>query len=260
MRRLLMAMALLVLVSGSAFAVGSNPGVVLAVQGDVLGVATVDAASPCDLIAMPTTCEGLVTGATNTAGDPCAFYLMVVVSPPENTPNFNTVTFGVGSWTGTGYILHTGWCHPTGSELPSTGWPGMNTGTSVSIAPDCWTGNYLQPVYYLGVYNYGTPFEIPLAGHPTQGQSVVDCAADPQLDEFVGLGVIEGANPTCPGGQPEPGACCFGPLCVMLLEELCAEQDGDWYGGVCGTNNEPCPQEPTPTNETTWGNIKSIYR
>lgn len=260
MRRLLMVMAILAL-SSSAFAVGSNPGVLLSVQGDVLGVATIDEASPCDLIEMPTTCEGLVTGATNTADDPLAFYLLVVVSPLENSPNFSTVTFGVGAWAGPAYISATGWCHPTGTEITGTGWPGQGTGTSVSIAPDCWSGNYLQPVYYFGVYNYGATPVIPLAPHPVQNSGVVDCSADPQEDLFEGYGELEGINPPCPGGQPEPAACCFGPVCVMLLETECTDQGGDWYGPeVCGEFNYPCPQEETPTSETTWGSIKNIYR
>lgn len=266
MRRLLMMVAILALVSSATFA-GSNPGVVLSVHGDVLGVATVDITSPgtmvCDL-PMPATCEELSTTAVNTALDPCAYYLVVVVSPPENSPNFNTVTFGLGDYDPAGtYVRDFGTCHDgLISELPGAGWPGPNTGTSTSISPACWEGNTLQPVYYFGVYNYGTTPVMPLSDHPGFQGSVVDCGSPPEEDFFEGYGEIEGTNPDCPGGvQPELGACCFGADCVMLFEIDCLGQSGVWYGPeVCGPDGYPCPQEPTPTKDSTWGSIKNIYR
>lgn len=256
MRRLLLAIALLAVTAGMAFA-GPNAGVVLSVQGNVDGVETEGA--PCTAIALPATCEELVPNATADLNG-VNWYLVVVASDPANTPNFNTVTFGLGAYDpySDGYIGFFGPCVPGALEVSTGGWPLGGEGTAVSWAPDCLYG-LLEPVYFFGVYSYGGT--IPLGLHPTQGGSVVDCSADPQTDDFAGFGGMEGTNPTCPGGtQPEPGACCFGPTCVMLLETECAAQSGVWYGGDCGPNNEPCPQEPTPTQETTWGSIKNIYR
>lgn len=258
MRRLLLAMALLAVTAGMAFA-GPNAGVVLSVQGNVDGVETNGV--PCDAIALPATCEELVPNATADVNG-VNWYLVVVVSDPANTPNFNTVVFGLGAYDpyADGYIGFYGPCVPGALEITTGGWPLGGEGTAVSWAPDCLTG-YMEPVYFFGVYPYGG--SIPLGVHPVQGGSVVDCSADPQTDDFVGFGGMEGVNPECPGGtQPEPGACCFGPDCVLLLETECADQGGDWYGDPeCGPDNEPCPQEPpTPTQETTWGSIKNIYR
>jgi hypothetical protein len=258
MRRLLLAMAILAITAGVAFA-GPNAGVVLSVQGNALGVETEGA--PCTAIALPATCEELVTGATADVSG-ISWYLAVVVSPAANTPNFNTVVFGMGAYDSyaDGYVSFFGPCVAGALEVSTAGWPGAGTGTAVSWAPDCLYG-YMEPVYFFGTYNYGGT--IPLGAHPVQPTSVVDCSADPQEDLLEGLGAIEGANPTCPGGvEPEPGACCFGPTCVMLLETECAGQAGVWYGGECGPDNEPCPQDPdpTPTQETTWGSIKNIYR
>jgi hypothetical protein len=256
MRRLLLAIAILAVTAGMAFA-GPNAGVVLSVQGNVDGVET--DGIPCTTIALPATCEELNASASPDLTD-VYWYLAVVVSDPANTPNFNTVTFGLGAFSmAESYVAVTGSCVAGALEVSTSGWPGPGEGTAVSWAPDCLYG-YMEPVYFFGVYQYVLG-PIPLGAHPVQGANVVDCSADPQTDDFVGLGVMEGTNPTCPGGtQPEPGACCFGPLCVMLLETECADQGGDWYGGDCGPNNEPCPQEPTPTQETTWGSIKNIYR
>jgi hypothetical protein len=55
---------------------------------------------------------------------------------------------------------------------------------------------------------------------------------------------------------PAPGACCFGPNCVLLFDTECAAQGGVWYGGPCDPN--PCP--PVPTEETSWGRVKATYR
>jgi hypothetical protein len=252
MRRLLLAMAILAITAGVAFA-GPNAGVILSVQGNALGVET--EGDVCGAIALPATCEELVTGATPDLGG-ISWYLAVVVSPAANTPNFNTVVFGLDTFNmADNYISYTGACVTGALEISTAGWPGPGEGTAVSWAPGCLYG-YMEPVYYFGTYNYGGM--IPLGVHPVQGGVVVDCSADPQEDPFEGFGVMEGANPTCPGSGPEPGACCFGPSCVMLLEVDCIAQGGDWYGGTCEPDN-PCPTE-TPTNETTWGSIKNIYR
>ncbi|MBU1700694.1 MAG: hypothetical protein KJ970_07365 [Candidatus Eisenbacteria bacterium] len=260
MRGFCLVVMLLILTSGVAVA-GPNAGVVLSVQGNVDGAAT--NGSPCTEIALPAACEDLIPSATDDV-DGVSWYLVVVVSPPENTPNFNTVVFGLGDYTASNtYIGFYGPCVTGALEISTQDWPNPNQGTAVSWAPNCING-IMEPVYYFGVYAYSAG-NIPLAVHPVQGGVVVDCSANPTTDDLEGFGVMgvggnAGSNPECPGGvQPEPGACCFGPDCVLLLETQCVEQAGDWYGGACNPDGSPCPPDPNPVQETTWGSIKVVY-
>ena len=58
---------------------------------------------------------------------------------------------------------------------------------------------------------------------------------------------------------PPMGACCFGPDCVLMTEDECLSQQGEWYGDeyeTCDPN--PCPT--TPAESSSWGEIKSLYR
>ena len=262
MRRLLLAMAILALASGVAFA-GPNAGVILAVQGNVLGVDTLG--DPCANIALPGTCEEMIPASSPDPGGLVDWFLAVVVSPLANTPNFNTVVFGLGAYdSGLAYVGFFGPCVVGALEVTTTGWPGPGTGTAVSWSPDCLYG-YMEPVYYFGIYIYGSA-DVPLTDHPVQDSGVVDCSANPVTDLFGGYGAMgvggsAGSNPDCPGVEPVPWACCFGPTCVMLTQDDCTDQGGDsWHDGVeCGPNDEPCDGE-TPTQDTTWGSIKNIYR
>lgn len=258
MRRLLMATAILAIASGVAFA-GPNAGVVLSVHGDQSGLST--GGLPCE-IQLPGTCEELNPVAVT---DPEGYltYLVVVVSPLGNTPNFNTVVFGMGAWTPyvDGFVGAYGSCVPGALAVPTDeeNWPNGGEGMALSWAPGCLNG-HLEPVYFFCNYAAYAGGVIPLGPHPTQPSGVVDCSADPAFDPFDGFGGLNGTNPDCPGEIEEPGACCFGPTCVMCLEIDCVAQGGVWYGpDVCGADNWPCPQEPTPTKETTWGSIKNIY-
>ncbi|MBU2690734.1 MAG: hypothetical protein KJ970_07375 [Candidatus Eisenbacteria bacterium] len=178
---------------------GPNEGVVLAVQGNVLGQQVDSHSSPCD-IDIPVDCEDMDTHAVPYYG--ASWYLAVVVSPPENTPNFSTVVFGLGDFNmAENYIAFTGSCVHGALEVTTAGWPGPGEGTAMSWAPDCLYG-YMEPVYYFGTYNYNDGV-IPLGVHPVQGGVVVNCSEDPEMDSFEGFGAMEGDNPACPF-VPEP--------------------------------------------------------
>ncbi len=62
---------------------------------------------------------------------------------------------------------------------------------------------------------------------------------------------------TCPQ-PPEPGACCDHATgdCTITLEANCAY---DWLGAGVPCNLETCPP-PVPTERTSWGTIKNMYR
>ena len=91
-------------------------------------------------------------------------------------------------------------------EIPGDGWPGPNTGTAVSWAPDCWSGD-LVPVYWLVTYAYASGV-IPLEAHPIQNSTFVDCSSPPIEDTISGYGSMgfgfSGQNP-CPGEENGDG-------------------------------------------------------
>lgn len=68
-------------------------------------------------------------------------------------------------------------------------------------------------------------------------------------------------HPEWPECEPNPcppfGACCFDQCeCIEMYEEECLAQGGIYVGGPCDPN--PCPGSPSEI--TSWGSIKSLYR
>jgi hypothetical protein len=266
-------MAVLALGATVAFA-GPNEGVTVTVHGNITGVET-DGLDVCGSIPIPANCEDTVPAAIP---DSFGEEWFIVLAAGANPLAFTTITFGIGDYDPYAcYIDQSGPCFGSLGplELPSDGWPGPNTGTSVTWAPNCLAG-MLVPVYYLGVYIYG-PGVVPLGDHyPGQPAAVVSCDDPPVEDPIVDFGSFgcSGAQgeQACPTIVEPEGACCIDTnqdgnpeTCVFVTEAMCIDMGGVYQGdGIeCGPNNEPCPPddgEPTATQETTWGQIKSIYR
>ncbi len=76
------------------------------------------------------------------------------------------------------------------------------------------------------------------------------------------MGTYQGDDTTCdpnPCPQPPAGACCFSDESCQVLTQVECEDAGGVYQG----DDEPCdpnPCEIVPTVESTWGQIKNIYR
>jgi hypothetical protein len=278
MKRLVLAMAFLALGAGVALA-GPNANVTLTPMGNVSGAET--NGDVCGTIAgqLPAECEGMDPNAAPDLGG-VEWYVAVAAG---NGLAFNTITFGVGDYDPYAcYLAGYGPCSADLGplEIPSAGWPGPVSGTSVSWAPNCLTGN-LVPVYYFGFYVYYGGGPVPLGDfYPGQTAAVVSCDSPPEEDIILdvngdGLFGIMGCGDDpglteCFGEQPILGACCvdtdgdgIDETCIPGVTEIdCFEVLGGslWFPETdCGPNNEPCPQ-PTPVQETTWGQIKSIYR
>lgn len=244
MKRLVLAMACLALVAGGAFA-GDNDGAVLTVHGDQTGAPT--NGDPCTIFPTGVACEDLnPNGAPGDGG----LEWIYAVAAGANPLSFNTVTFGVGGYNpGECYVYFFGPCRSDLGflELPSAGWPGPNTGTSVTWAPACLTG-MVVPVYYFGIYVYG-PGVFPLAdSYPGQSAAFVDCNNPPQEDPVAGFGSggCGGAQGTlvCPQVGPVIGACCFPDGSCMMLEQAECEAGGYLFlGGPC--DQADCPQPAT---------------
>lgn len=213
MKSYLWAAIALILITSPAHA-ASNEGIVLMVHGVPYGEHTVN----CDV---PETCEELTSNT-----EPDAFgiewFLVVLVSPPENEPNFNTVTFSIGDYdTNDLYVAYTGPCHRELDplEVPLGGWPLPISGVGISWAPNCLT-SHIEPVYYMGAYVYG-PETVYFGNFYGSSSSVVDCGFPPEEDPFADFAAMG-------------------------------------FGGDPGYNPE-CP-EPTAADVTTWGRIKRMYR
>jgi hypothetical protein len=217
MKTLFLALALMLMLLAGSFA-GPNKGVILGVHGNVGGIDT--NGDPCTAIALPWTCWELVPTATPD-GNGVEWFLIVAVREPEELA-FNTITFGIGDFDAeVCYISMYGPCFSEFSplEIPTDDWPGVTSGTSVSWAPECLTGN-IVPVYYFGIYVYA-PGAIPLGPfYPGQDENLVSCNEPPEEDAIWAYGEIG-----C-GGYPVDPLVCDEPL-VM---------------------------------QTTWGQIKAVYR
>lgn len=93
----------------------------------------------------------------------------------------------------------------------------------------------------------------------------LDCTILPESDclaaggDWLGPDVGCDPNPCTP--PPPEGACCLpeppGACQVMTIDD-CHLIQGEWLGP--DTTCDPNPCEVTPTNTTSWGAIKSMYR
>jgi hypothetical protein len=270
-----------VLISSAALA-GPNARVTLTPHGNVDCLET--GGDICSTIQLPATCEELNPDA---CPDPSGveWYLIVAVAPPGvEELAFTTITFGLGDYIDSAcYVARFGPCFQELGpvQIPSAGWPGPNSGTSVTWAPECLTGG-LVPVYYFGFYVYYGGGTVPLGDfYPGQTAAVASCDApfpvddpieDPDGDGFFGiLGCGEASGKReCPLPRMDVGVCCVDTDGDGVLE-TCAHGvsedecfhvlDGTmWFPGeLCGPDNEPCPQEPISTRQTSWDRIRTTY-
>lgn len=66
--------------------------------------------------------------------------------------------------------------------------------------------------------------------------------------------------PDC--GPPDPCAprhvCCVCELCYVVTQQECTDMAGTWYPDLDSCEPNPCT--PSPADDSTWGEIKSLYR
>lgn len=104
----------------------------------------------------------------------------------------------------------------------------------------CWEG------LPLGDY---TIFEPPVSGWTPIGPSSYDFALGDAPESF---DFLNSKDSDC------LGACCLPDgTCIVTTESACAEQDGEYYGGGTSCDGIECV---VPTIESSWGEIKNIYR
>jgi hypothetical protein len=232
MKTLVLALSLVFLLMTGSYA-GPNEGVVLTAHGNVDGLDPGD--HPCIVFPIPPTCEET---DPNAAPDSEGVEWYIILAAGTDELAFNMITFGIGLYDPYAcYLVSWGPCFPElgGLEIPSGGWPGPGTGTSVSWSPNCLTGE-LVPVYYFAFYVYNGGGPVPLGDfYPGAPAYVTGCDDPPQSDHI-------------------------------------EDPDGDGFFGIIGCGDDPgkreCPQtssvpdadSSSGNHEMTWGRIKNIYR
>lgn len=215
MKTLLSVLCVLLALTSQPTYAGPNEGIIFNVHGNADGAAT--DGDPCRALALPFDCEDLTPTATPDANG-VEWFVVVASSSGYADNGFHTVTFGIGDYdTGACYIAFFGPCHSELNplEIPSDGWPGPDSGTSVSWAPDC-LEDRLEPVYYFGVYAYSSQ-TIPLGPfYPGQDEMVVSCETPPDVDDIVSFGAMGcgGARGVaeCPEGGPDQDETTWGRI------------------------------------------------
>jgi hypothetical protein len=115
----------------------------------------------------------------------------------------------------------------------------------------------LDPIAGYGCLGFGVPGAAACPADHFPGACCVDATCEFICESqctgaFLGEGVLCDPNPCV-----TPGACCIDEVCYMLIETDCLAQGGSFVGGDC-TEDLCVPIIPTET--TTWGQIKNIYR
>jgi hypothetical protein len=295
MKKFLMALAVLALVSAPAMAGPNANGTLLAHD---TGLAyTVDSTSyPSD----PPVCgENGGTVDAQIDLDFIGVWKIYAAFPDGSSPRLKALPMGA-TFSAQVFVVAGGLPDPVNDfEVPQGGWPtvsGGGTGVSFGVVKTA----LMNECYWFGGYGYGAPGVFQIAPHPVQPMLFIDDSVPPQEDPIVALGSLgfgQEGNIACPGTGPVEGACCFpNGDCQLLLPDACLGAGGAVVGGPCDPNPCPIPQEGAccveedcfiytesaciaaggqflgvgvscdpnpcviPVEETSWGQIKANYR
>lgn len=124
-----------------------------------------------------------------------------------------------------------------------------------------------DPIAGFGTFGFGMPGSVVCpVDDGAEGAccgSEGDCRVTTEEDCVAAGGVYQGDGVPCepnPCVDPITGACCLEDgTCVELGEAECIEEGGIFQGGDIPCVPDPCVP-PTPTVDTSWGEIKIQYR
>jgi hypothetical protein len=232
------------------------------------------------------------------AGLPLTWY---VVAAFNEEKEWCGTEFGLGDYNPyVFYMTNSGYaCLQDCLEIPTSSWPGPNSGTSIVGTTTPWSGNY-RPVYVFQGYTYlastgdFTPTIIEVTENPAQnfmGFGNCEVPAEVWTAEGGGLGVwtegiyVEPSIPVAccfedghceiimpfdcsgtvyPDSQCDPNPCPL-PIRACCIGDLCtltieADCDGVWLADTDACEPNPCLGGPSPVENDTWGDIKVLYR
>jgi len=226
-----------------------------------------------------------------------------IPTPGWPGPNEGTAFVTTGTpWSGNFVPVY----YFAGYTYPGTG---LTTAVPISVDPPtgfCGMSNTLNPPIsytvhepYRGIMGAGTTPVVP--EWPVLPEPAACCLPDPLgacamlLEEDCALagGVWQGIGTVCnPNPCEQPGACCIGGICEVMMQANCDILQGVFYPGITCSPNPceavccyehdcvislqaactgywhpewvTCNPNPceiyTPTDETSWGQIKNMYR
>ncbi|MEZ4655445.1 MAG: hypothetical protein R3E12_18105, partial [Candidatus Eisenbacteria bacterium] len=218
---------------------------------------------------------------------------LAVLPNPER--DLRGVTFGIDYDNSQISIVDSGVCGDL--EITDGDWPAPMTGTAITWLTS--QTDELIPVYWFAVLGSDEMSSIEVTPHPTLGGFFADGRIPSNLDEIAGYGRFGFNEPgeacggdtvgacclpdcscvlttetECPlmGGiyqgddtrcDPNPcscpiGACCIDGSCIRVDVFECEQLGGDYLGDDVPCEPDPCP--PVPTQQISWGELKSTYR
>lgn len=173
-------------------------------------------------------------------------YLACITSEEENLFAFNltlptgiwytSTVWEIGPWLG-GYQL-------PGSEEPAGGWVWLSDEPWIY---SCWFQGGPNNNGYQG-WNENCLGYWGYAGEPAPTWN--------DYTDWRPVGLVYGYVVEFDG--PAVGACCFMHICVLLTEDECTGNGGNYLGTGTTCQGNPC--EGTPARATTWGSLKSEFR
>jgi len=197
---------------------------------------------------------------------PVVWYVIGVLSDCPGPVDVWGAQFGLGDYdSGAMDLVKWGDCFLANTmELASSGWPGPNEGIAIVGTFDSLADDEVIEVYWFASYVYGE-VQIPLDRDPQMDivgfaseqigtePSIVDPIEEYNLGKL-GFGV-PGYNPVDP--VPQEGACCVDGGCETQTLDDCVSLGGEYQG-----DNTSCfPRNPCePAMETSWGNLKRLFR
>jgi hypothetical protein len=112
----------------------------------------------------PSIPDGVYTDVSNQA----VWYVLASFCDGEDK-EWAGVQFGFGDYNPDAfYFSSSAPCLPNTLEIPSSGWPGPNSGVAVARTEEIWTGNF-QPLYYFEGYQYAGTALISISGYDYNG-------------------------------------------------------------------------------------------
>jgi len=163
--------------------------------------------------------------------------------------SYNSAAFGFWDW---------GPCFPgAGLELPSSGWPGPEEGTTFVVTDLSWQGNFV-PVYYFTGYPYETDV-IQLAVNPASGKggatNALGLPGTYPWESYGGMGLLTSGVEACwdsvgtMGFAANPfGACCVDEICSILTPADCLDLGGDFHTEAETCEPNPCLDPTSPSS------------
>jgi len=239
-------------------------------------------------------CEAAVVRTDGTVGGNAMILRVYAAFLPGTVPDLQLLTWGI-TYPPQLALLDKGICCDYEFNDPNA-WPQSGSGNSTGWNQGNSQHGLLIPVYWFAMYTYGDPglFQLGPNPDPVLGGLFYDSSTPAQTDAIACYGAmgfdmdgvlccpVQATGACCIGDacivvppaqcqgtylgdgtvcEPTtclPGACCEGQVCFITYELLC-QPPLIWKGAGVLCDPNPCIP-PTPTENSSWGQIKNSYR